>query len=76
MQRGNSRTKPDRLILQALQRFAASVAVKVKALAPGAPEDQLRAPLETFLSDVGKAISRKIVAKGESQLPGRLGRPD
>ncbi len=69
-------TKSDQLILQALQRFAATVTTKMKALAAGAPEDQLRAPLETFLADAGKAVGIMIVAKGESQLQGRLGRPD
>ncbi len=69
-------TKPDQLIFQALQQFAASVTAKMKALAAGEPEDQLRSPLEAFLSEAGKAIGRNIIAKGESQLPGRLGIPD
>lgn len=69
-------TKPEQLIFKALQDFAASVTQKMKALVAGQPEDQLRGPLEVFLGQVGKAISRKVVAKGESQLPGRLGRPD
>ncbi len=38
-------TKPDQLIFQALQQFAASVTAKMKALAAGEPEDQLRSPL-------------------------------
>jgi len=69
-------TKSDQLIFQALRQFAANVTAKVKALAAGEPEEQLRGPLENFLSAVGKAIGRKVIAKGESQLPGRLGRPD
>lgn len=69
-------TKPDQMIFTALQGFAGSVAAKMKALAAGQPEDQLRAPLESFLTDVGKAIGIPIVAKGESRLKGRLGRPD
>lgn len=69
-------TKSDQLIFQALRQFAANVTAKVKALAAGEPEDQLRGPLENFLGAVGKAIGRKVIAKGESQLPGRLGRPD
>lgn len=69
-------TKPDQLILEAIQRFAASVATKMKALAAGEPEDQLRGPLETLLAEVGEILGRTTLAKGESQLPGRLGRPD
>jgi len=69
-------TKPEEQVFDALQEFAAAVRAKTKALARGAPEDQLRGPLENFLTSVGKAIGRQIVAKGESQLAGRLGRPD
>lgn len=76
MTRHTTMTKPDQLIFDALQRFAATVTAKMKALAAGQPEDQLRAPLESFLTEVGKALRIRIVAKGESQLPGRLGRPD
>ena len=64
------------LMLKALQKFAAQVTQKMGALAAGEPEDQLRAPLEVLLRDYGRAISREVVAKGESKLPGRLGRPD
>jgi len=63
-------------LYEALRRFADSVAAKMKALAPGEPEDQLRAPLEAFLSETGRVLGPRVVAKGESQLPGRLGRPD
>lgn len=66
----------DPLVLNALQKFAGEVFAKFQALAVGNPEDQLRGPLETFLADAGKAIGRKVVAKGETQLPGRLGRPE
>lgn len=45
-------------------------------MAAGEPEDQLRGPLENLLTDVGKAFGHKVVAKGESRLHGRLGRPD
>jgi len=69
-------TDTDQQIYEALRRFADKVVSKLKALAPGEPEDQLRSPVETFLSEVGRALGPKIIAKGESQLPGRLGRPD
>ncbi len=69
-------TETKQHIHEALQQFAESVASKLKALAPGQPEDQLRGPLETFLSDIGRALALKIIVKGESRLPGRLGRPD
>jgi hypothetical protein len=68
--------KPDQVILEALQQFGATVATKIKGLAAGEPEDQLRAPLETFLTEVGKVIGHSVVPKGESLLAGRLGRPD
>ncbi len=63
-------------ILAALQKFGASVTAKFGALASGQPEDQLRAPLETMLQEVGTALSMAVVAKGESLLADRLGRPD
>ncbi len=68
--------KTEDLILAALQQFAADVSQKTKALATGEPEDQLRAPFENFLAAVGRLLGQSVVAKGESQLPGRLGRPD
>ena len=68
--------KTDRLVYAALQDFAAEVTRKMKALAAGEPEDQLRAPFEKLITAVGKALGQRVVAKGESQLPGRLGKPD
>lgn len=68
--------KTDDLIYAALQQFAVDVTQKMKALAAGEPEDQLRGPFENLMTTVGKALGQSVVAKGESQLPGRLGRPD
>lgn len=70
-------TKPDQAIFEALQQFAASVTANFKAFAAGEPEAQLTNPTEAFLSATGKALAYKhFVAKRESQLQGRLGRPD
>ena len=60
----------------ALESFATDVETKFSANAPGQPEDQLRAPMESLLKAAGVVISRVVVAKGESALQGRLGRPD
>ena len=60
----------------ALQDFAASVTTKMTQIILGEPEDQLRGPFETFMVEVGRAISRDVVCTGETPLPGRLGRPD
>jgi len=66
----------EKAISAALKDFAADVTTKLKASAPGEPEDQLRAPFEAFMEAVGKAIGRKVVCTGETRLPGRLGKPD
>lgn len=60
----------------ALQAFATEVTTKFAAQAPGQPEDQLRAPLEVLLKTAGPALGKSVIAKGESLLPGRLGKPD
>ena len=62
--------------LTSLETFAADVTTKSQANAPGQPEDQLRGPLETLLKGIGAAVAKTVVAKGESLLPGRLGKPD
>jgi len=59
-----------------LESFASSVTAKLGALAAGEPEEQLRAPTETFLQEAGTALGKVVVAKGETLLPGRLGKPD
>ena len=63
--------RPDAFIFTALQDFAAEVTRKMRAPAAGEPEDQLRAPFEKLITAVGKALGQRVVAKGESQLPGR-----
>ena len=60
----------------ALRTFASTVKAKMSQLAPGAPEDQLRAPFETFMAATAQALGWNIICTGESPLPHRLGRPD
>ena len=69
----NTRTSA---ILAALQQFGASVTLKFAANAPGEPEDQLRAPFDALITAVGASMNFNVVAKGESLLKERLGRPD
>ncbi len=66
----------EQLVLDALRAFAEEVKGKHSALSPGGPEDQLRRPFEALLDAVGEAIGTSVVCKGETPLPGRLGRPD
>ena len=66
----------DTSIHAALQAFAAAVTAKTSQLTAGEPEDQLRAPFETFMADVAAALGWNVVCTGETPLPNRLGRPD
>jgi len=63
------------VILTALRQFAGTVTAKMNQLTAGEPEDQLRAPFETFMQAVGQAPARNIVCTGETRLR-RLGKPD
>ncbi len=63
-------------IEEALRRFAESVKRKMSALTHGEPEEQLRAPFETFMGDAAHALGWSVVCTGETRLPGRLGQPD
>lgn len=60
----------------ALQEFAAAVTEKLKQVTPGEPEEQLRAPFETFMGAAADAFGWNVVCTGETPLPDRLGRPD
>ena len=60
----------------ALQAFAAAVTEKTAQLTAGEPEDQLRAPFETFMQSAAEALGWNVVCTGETPLPNRLGRPD
>lgn len=64
---------PTTILLQ-LQQFAATATAKLKALT-GEPEEQLRAPLETFFQDAGKAFGMKVRALGEVHVKS-MGKPD
>ena len=63
-------------ILEALQRFATTVSAKMSTLTRGEPENQLRAPFETFIADVAHALGFSVICTGETGLPDRLGKPD
>lgn len=67
---------PVRSLHEALAAFAESLTAKFSAHAAGEPEDQLKAPTEGLLHAFAAAAGLQLVAKGESQLEGRLGRPD
>lgn len=66
----------EKVVLTALRGFADEVRAKMTTLTVGEPEDQLRAPFETFMREVGQAVAQKIVCTGETKLPGRMGKPD
>ena len=67
----------DSTLLQViLQDFATDVTAKVSQVTSAAPEDQLRAPFETFMRAAAKALGWNVVCKGEPLLSDRMGRPD
>ena len=66
----------EKAVLAALRKFAGAVTAKMTTLTAGEREDQLRAPFETFMQEVGQAIAREVLRTGEVRLPGRLGKPD
>lgn len=72
----NMPTAEEKGTLASLRKFGGAVTAKMTTLTAGEPEDQLRAPFEVFMQEVGHAIFRKIVCTGETKLAGRLGRPD
>ena len=63
-------------IHEVLRAFAASVTEKTGQITPGDPEDQLRAPFETFMAGAADALGSKVVCTGEARLSDHLGRPD
>jgi hypothetical protein len=66
----------EELALNALRAFAHSVKKKTDSPTPGEPEDQLKQPFGILLETIGEAINVGVVCKGETLLPGRLGKPD
>jgi len=69
-------TTSEEALLGALRKFAHAVTSKMSQLTAGEPEDQLRAPFETFMEEFGRALSWNVVCTGETRLPGRIGKPD
>lgn len=63
-------------IHQELETFAEAVTAKMTQVTPGESEDQLRGPFENFMAGVANSLAWKVVCKGETPLPDRLGRPD
>ncbi len=59
-----------------LKTFADAVRTKFEAPAKGEPEEQLRAPMERLLTAIGAALGHEVVAKGESLLDDKVGKPD
>ena len=64
------------LIYHRLQAFAESVKAKTAVLVLGQPEEQLRAPFESFVAGATTDWNWEVVCVGEASLPDRLGRPD
>ena len=64
------------LIHHRLQAFAESVKAKTAVLVLGQPEEQLRAPFESFVAGATTDWNWEVVCVGEASLPDRLGRPD
>ena len=69
-------TRPDHPLHRALQTLASTVTAKMAQVTTGSPEDQLRAPFETFMAAAAQALGWNVVCTGETPLPDRLGRPD
>jgi len=55
------------VILSQLQKFAATATAKLKTKT-GEPEEQLRAPLETFFQDAGKAFGMRRFKRWERSM--------
>ena len=69
-------TRTEHWLHEALHTFAGAVTAKMAQLTTGSPEDQLRAPFETFVAAAAQALGWNVVCTGETLLPDRLGRPD
>lgn len=52
-------TTEAKAVLAALRKFADAVKAKLNTLTAGEPEDQLRAPFETLMQEVGQALHRQ-----------------
>ncbi len=68
--------RKEKAAFAALQKFAEAVTAKMTTLTVGEPENQMRAPFETLMQEVGRALGRKVVCTGETRVSGRIGKPD
>jgi N-6 DNA methylase len=64
------------VLRQICESYAKSIHAKFHAVALGREEDQLRRPVDELLEAVGKTNGLVVVAKDESTLSDRMGRPD
>lgn len=64
------------MMLEALESFAATIQSKFGAVVDGREEDQLRRPVDELLEKIGRSQNLDVVAKDESTLDDKLGRPD
>lgn len=71
----NNKRTPN-MTLSAVEAFANMVQTKFMALVSGREEDQLRRPVDELLGNIGNPLAFDVVAKDESTLDDRLGRPD
>lgn len=63
-------------MLEALESFASTIQSKFGAVVDGREEDQLRRPVDELLEKIGRSQNLDVVAKDESTLDDKLGRPD
>jgi len=64
------------VMLEALESFATTIQSKFGAVVDGREEDQLRRPVDELLEKIGRSQNLNVVAKDESTLDDKLGRPD
>jgi hypothetical protein len=62
-------------VADALKVFADRVKAKFSAGRVGEPEDQIRGPFETLLTEIGTVLGYDVIPEGEARV-GALGRPD
>jgi len=63
-------------ILEPLREFADRVSRKSSQITTGEPEEQLSAPFDRFIEEVGKIRTIRLDCTGHTRLPGRMGTPD
>jgi hypothetical protein len=63
-------------LTRAFTTFAKDIKLKMSQITAGEPEDQVRAPFENLMKEIGALLDIEIVCTGETPLPDQLGRPD